>query len=160
MIRTALIYKLLTPKTWREKINISCLSLAVHQDLDSEKPFQDWFYQCILPEVRKYPANKGLPFKVLLILDNAPAYPELSKFNITEGIKMVKVKVKVTQSCLNLWPHALQSHGILQARILKWVAFSFSRGYSQPRDWTQVSCIAGGIFTSWATREDQEYWSG
>ena len=42
-------------------------------------------------------------------------------------------------------------HGILQARILQWVAFSFSRGSSQPRDWIQASCIAGGFFTSWAT---------
>ena len=38
-------------------------------------------------------------------------------------------------------------------RILEWVAFPFSRGSSQPRDRTQVSCIAGGFFTSWATRE-------
>ena len=37
-------------------------------------------------------------------------------------------------------------HGILQARILKWVAFPFSRGSSQPRDWIQVSRIAGGFF--------------
>ena len=44
-------------------------------------------------------------------------------------------------------------HGILQARILEWVAFPFSRGSSQPRDQTQVSWIAGGFFTSWATRE-------
>ena len=41
---------------------------------------------------------------------------------------------------------------ILQARILEWVAFP-SRGSSQPRDQTQVSRIAGGFFTSWATRE-------
>ena len=39
-------------------------------------------------------------------------------------------------------------HGILQARILEWVAFPFSRGSSQPRDQTQVSRIAGGFFTS------------
>ena len=38
-------------------------------------------------------------------------------------------------------------------RILEWVAYPFSRGSSQPRKWTQVSCIAGGFFTSWATRE-------
>ena len=38
-------------------------------------------------------------------------------------------------------------------RILEWVAFSFSSGSSQPRDGTQVSRIAGGFFTSWATRE-------
>ena len=51
-------------------------------------------------------------------------------------------------------------HGILQARILEWVAFPFSRGSFQPRDRTQVSRITGGFFTSWATREAQEYWSG
>ena len=44
-------------------------------------------------------------------------------------------------------------HGILQARILEWVAISFSRGSSQPRDQTQISRIAGKFFTSWATRE-------
>ena len=44
-------------------------------------------------------------------------------------------------------------HGILQARILEWVAMSSSRGSSQPRDWTQVSCIAGKFFTTWAIRE-------
>ena len=44
-------------------------------------------------------------------------------------------------------------HGIFQARILEWVAISFSRGSSQPRDQTQVSCIADRRFTIWATRE-------
>ena len=43
------------------------------------------------------------------------------------------------------------AHGILQARILEWVVFPFSRGSSQPRDGTQVSHIAGEFFTSWAT---------
>ena len=38
---------------------------------------------------------------------------------------------------------------------LEWVAYPFSRGSSQPRNWTRVSCIAGGFFTSWATREAQ-----
>ena len=51
-------------------------------------------------------------------------------------------------------------HGILQARILEWVAFPFSKGSSQPGDQTQVFRIAGRFFTSWATREAQEYWSG
>ena len=46
-------------------------------------------------------------------------------------------------------------HGILQARILEWVAFPFYKGSFQPRDQTQVSCMAGGFFTSWATREAQ-----
>ena len=50
-------------------------------------------------------------------------------------------------------------HGILQARILECVTFPFSRGSSQPRDQTGVSHIASRFFTSWATREAQEYWS-
>ena len=44
-------------------------------------------------------------------------------------------------------------HGIFQARVLEWAAISFSRGSSQPRDWTWVSCIADRHFTVWATRE-------
>ena len=64
---------------------------------------------------------------------------------------LIHMKGKVTQSCLTLCdPHG---HGILQARILEWVALPFSRGSSQPGDWTQVSRIAGRFFTSWATRE-------
>ena len=54
----------------------------------------------------------------------------------------------------SLWPQSpLDSSvcGILQARILKWVAIPFSRGSSQPRDWTQVSRIAGRFFTSGST---------
>ena len=63
-------------------------------------------------------------------------------------------KVKVTQLCPILCnPMDSVVHEILQGRILEWVAFSFFRGYSQPRDWNQVSHIAGRFFTSWATRE-------
>ena len=70
-------------------------------------------------------------------------------------------KVKVVQSCSTLCdPMDYTVHGILQARIPEWVAFPFSRGSSQPRDQTQVSHIAGGFFTSWATREAQKYCSG
>ena len=65
----------------------------------------------------------------------------------------------VTQSCPTLcdpmhcsWP-GFSVHGILQARILEWVATSFSRGSSWPRDRTQVSCAAGRFVTNWATRE-------
>ena len=60
-----------------------------------------------------------------------------------------KRKVKVTQSYLTLCnPMDCTVHGILQARILEWVVFPFSRGSSQPRDRTQVSRTAGGFFTS------------
>ena len=48
---------------------------------------------------------------------------------------------------------ALLSMGILQARMLEWIAMPSSRGTSQPRDQTQVSHIAGKFFTIWATWE-------
>ena len=57
-----------------------------------------------------------------------------------------------SESC-SVVSDSLRPHGILQARILELVAFPFSRGSSQPRDWIQVSCIAGRVFTNWATRE-------
>ena len=59
----------------------------------------------------------------------------------------------VTQSCPTLvTPWTVSSiHGILQARILEWVAISFSRGSSQPKNQTWVSCIAGRFFTTSAT---------
>ena len=64
-------------------------------------------------------------------------------------ILALKVKVKVALSGLTLCdPVDCIVHGILQARILEWVAFPFSRGSSQPRDRTQVSHIVGGFFTS------------
>ena len=69
----------------------------------------------------------------------------------------------VMSNSATLWTLTCQaplSMGILQARILDWVAMSPSRGSCQPRDWTQVSRIAGGFFTIWASREAQEYWSG
>ena len=44
-------------------------------------------------------------------------------------------------------------HGILQAKILEWVAIPFSRGSSWPTDWTRVSHIVGKFFTIWATRK-------
>ena len=70
-----------------------------------------------------------------------------------------KIESEVTQLCQTLCNPVDCSlpgssiHGILQARILEWVAISFSMGSSWPRDWTQVSCIAGRSFTLWATRE-------
>ena len=64
-----------------------------------------------------------------------------------------------SQSCpalcdpMDYSPSGSSVHGILQARIVEWVAMPSSRGSSQLRDQTQVSCIAGGFFTVWATRE-------
>ena len=69
------------------------------------------------------------------------------------------VCVLVTQLCLTLCdlmdgsPPGSSVPGIIQARILEWVVLYSSRESSQPRDWSQVSCIASGCFTFWATRE-------
>ena len=69
---------------------------------------------------------------------------------------------EVPQSCLTLCnpvdssPPGSSIHGIFQARILEWVAISFSERSSWPRDWTQVSRIVGGRFTVWATRENHQ----
>ena len=68
----------------------------------------------------------------------------------------MKVKVPVAQSCLTLCglmdcsPPGSSVHGILQARILEWVAIPFSSESSQPRDQSQVSCVEDRFFTIWA----------
>ena len=73
----------------------------------------------------------------------------------------VLLRVLVAQSCLTLCDPMDYSllgfsvHGILQARILEWIAIPFSRGTSQPRDRTLVSCITGRFFTVWATGKSQ-----
>ena len=65
----------------------------------------------------------------------------------------------VAQLCWTLWPHGLCSpsgssvHGISQARILEWVAISFSRRSSWSRDEAWLSCIGSRFFTFWAIRE-------
>ena len=66
---------------------------------------------------------------------------------------------EVTQSCPTPWNPMDSSlpgfsvHEIFKTRVLEWIASSFSRGSSRPRDWTRVSHIVGRFFTIWATRE-------
>ena len=66
---------------------------------------------------------------------------------------------EAAQSCPTLCnpmdcsPPSSSVHGIFQAILLEWIAISFSRGSSRPRDQTQVSCIVDGRFTVWDTRE-------
>ena len=64
-------------------------------------------------------------------------------------VRCLVSEVKDAQSCPILCdPMDYTVHGILQARILEWVAICFSRRSSQPWDWTQVSRIAVEFFTS------------
>ena len=78
-----------------------------------------------------------------------------------EGRYIFCSESEAAQSCLTLCDPmdcslpGFSVHGIFQARILEWVAISFSRRSSGPRNWTRVSHIVGRHFTVWATREVQ-----
>ena len=80
----------------------------------------------------------------------------------SKGLEICVVLCLVSQSCPTLCdpmdcsPPGSSVQGILQARILEWVAMPSSRRSSQPRDQTQVSCNAGRFFTSWATWESPD----
>ena len=82
-----------------------------------------------------------------------------TKSDLTFVHHILKMKVLVAQSCLTLCnpmdysPPGSSVLGLLQARLLEWAAMPSSRGSSQSRDRSQVSCIAGRLFTIWATRE-------
>ena len=117
-------------------------------------------YQGILKNSRQYTYYKEI----------CPCFPSIHKFTLLPpwiicvrstsylGLES-EVKVKVTHSCPTLWdPIDYTVHGILQVRILEWVAFPFSSRFSWPRNQTGVSCIAGGFFTNWA--KTNVYWHG
>ena len=109
-------------------------------------------------------ANKGI--SAALLVFNLHTRPEPPKMRAFRCPRLLCVRVcgcvcQSLQSCLtpcepkDCSPPGSSVHGILQARILEWVAIPFSRGSSRPGGQTWVSCIAGGFFTSWATREAQ-----
>ena len=74
----------------------------------------------------------------------------LSYTGMNEWTSLSRVRLCDPMDC---GPPGSSVHGILQARILEWVAIPFPRASSRPRDWTCVSCIAGRFSTIWATRE-------
>ena len=109
----------------------------------------------------------GLPaFQADSLLSEPPEKPKMGLALMTlrlrvscstDWAKQAAAKVKVAQLCPSLCdPMDYTAHGILQARILEWVAFPSSRGSSKPRDRTRVSLIAGGFFTSGAMGEALE----
>ena len=86
----------------------------------------------------------------------------LPEFLVIQVLKFLSIWLCVCVSCsvnpilcnpMDFSPPCSSTHGIFQARVLEWIAFSFSRRSSGPRDWAQVSCTAGRFFTHWATRE-------
>ena len=87
---------------------------------------------------------------------SSPAFSCLQLIiNVSFGVSYM-LSPKLLQSHLTLCnpvdcsPPGFSVHGILQARVLEWVAMPSSRGSSQPKDWTQVSHIADGFFTIWS----------
>ena len=106
------------------------------------------------------PGNRGLEFySFSSIFSPSCDYTFLIPLSCTcrclsAPITLLNVKVAQSHPTLcNTKDYTI--HGILQARILEWVAIPFSRVSSQPRNWTQLSLIAGRFFTSWAIREAQ-----
>ena len=96
----------------------------------------------------------GLMTTSLLCASGWPNIYTLTDLQIS--FRKEKKEKKSLQSCLTLCdpvgysPPGSSVHGILQARLLEWVAILFSRESFEPRDQTQVSCIAGSFFTIWA----------
>ena len=120
---------------------------------------------CLLPTVllHHHPTTSKIqPPSLTAIYSESP---EKSQTVQPVFLMDVLVAVKYTQLCQTLCgpmdssPPGPSVHGILQVRILEWVAISFCRGSSQPRDWIWVAHFVSRLFTDWTTREDQCYCS-
>jgi len=116
----------------------------------------------------KYPSTVNL-ISHIHSMDYYSKIKETNDWNIQRFSRLIMLNVRnLKKKRVHMWkllssvqlfviPMNYTVHGIPQARTLEWVAFSFSRGSSQPRDWTQVSCIAGRFSTSWVTRKALVY---
>ena len=97
--------------------------------------------------------------KGLILLQNLCIFRQVKESHLVPPHLVNSLKVKVAQLCpalCNPMDRSLPGssvHGILQARILEWVAIPFSEGSSRSRDQAQVSHIAGRFFTNWTIRE-------
>ena len=110
-----------------------------------------------------YTNNEKSEIEIKETISFTTATKRIQYLGITKRIKYPGVKWKseseLAYSCPTLcdpMDYSLRGssiHGIFQARVLEWIAISFSRGSSQPRDWTWVFHITGRCFTIWATME-------
>ena len=100
-------------------------------------------------------------WQILLVFPLCNVYSTKESQNLILFCRPNVLCMLVAPLCPNLWDlidcslPSSSVHGILQARILEWIAISFSRGCSHPRDRTRVSCLAGRSSTNWPTRESQ-----
>ena len=134
--------------------------------------YQCWNHKCLTLILNSYFISHHISWNPC----PPPQLPHLSQLNLCDFSEPVTInqnifffssktptsymyECSVTSVMSNsLWPYGLSPpgssvHGILQERILEWVAILFSWGSSHSRDWTWVPCIAGGLFTIWATKE-------
>ena len=118
---------------------------AIHGVTKSRTQLSDWTYwtDCMLASFQKPVLFFSYTFTPCLLASDF-------SFLIVKVKSLSRVQLCDPMDC-NLPGSSVC--GIFQARILEWVAISFSRGSSRPRDWTRVSCIVGRRFTIWATRE-------
>ena len=138
----------------------SCLSLETPWTVVCQAPLslgfsrQEYWSGLPCPSPGDLPDPEIKPGSPELKADSLPSEPT--------GKPLSKHWKWKSLSCVWLFVHPMDYtvHGILQARILEWVAIPISRGSSWPKDQTQVSPIVGGFFTSWATRQAKKYWSG
>ena len=101
-------------------------------------------------------ANKKMFYPVpyyVNVITNFRNFPNFSQYIliISDPSALVAQSCPTLRDPMNCNPPGSSVRGILQTRILEWVAIHFSRGSSRPRVWAQVSCIAGRFFTVWAT---------
>ena len=123
-----------------------------------------FLFQGIFPTQGSNPISASLALAGGFFTTKPPGKPQVCFCPFLNAItkffhRLQTSESEVAQSCPTLCDRMDYSlpgsslHGILQARVLEWVAISFSRGSSQPRDRTPVSCIPGRRFNLWATRE-------
>ena len=131
------------------------------------------FYECLeRPSQERRLRRAGLRATLYIEWSRSPCAPSISRSSEVGEVIMADAMIGRGFLCLGKWKLVAQScptlcistdcslsgfsgHGILQARVLEWVAISFSRRSSWSRDRTQVSCIARRFFTNWATRKAQ-----
>ena len=135
----------LTHDTFPLEIQAPCCEKPIHM----KGPLD--VIQVTAPIEHSVPSHGDTVLDVLLSLQVSAAPPQ-------SGCNHMYVCVFVTQLCPTLCDPMDCSlpgsyvHGILQARLLEWVAIPFSRESSRLKDWTQLSCMAGRFFTIWETR--------
>ena len=146
------------------------LIIAHQPPLSMDFSKQEYWSGLSIPSPGDFPtqgSNPGLPHcrRILYCLSHQ-GRSILAQLSFRKPLQISTYKEKklkkwccclVTKSCPTLCnsmdcsPLGSSVHGILQARILEWVAIPFTRASSWPRDWTQVCCITGRFFNVWAS---------